>query len=570
MSISIRLKRGTAAELDQLTLPSGSIAISSQDHSLRVHDGTTQGGVVVNVKQALIDLESQVESAAIGDVGNLQQELDSLAESSELGLSIATLNPQGVVPTEQLPSYVEDIIEVADVPSLPSTGEVGKLYVTTDLNEMYRWSGTQQSWYQVGISVEDADDLSEGQTNFYFTEARVRDSFGASGGVVYDTETGVFSFSEAIHSVSGRTGNVVVNKADITLGSVEDYAPATEAEASVLTSQTAYLTPQAMRDAMIGLGFVDSDGWSFEGATLPALRIGSNLTVLADRPVTSKRHTLSYANGYLWLFGGQYDNSPAGAMANLYRYDLATDTWTAMSSAPRERMSHSACVVGDVIYIVGGNSGQVSEHYGEIMSYNTNTDTWTDLTPIPGKVNTYNQSPSICKDGKIYSFGVNTSDGYDTWIYDIATDTWGAANTTINANLTVPFGDAVNVGDKTYLVTYASSSSNNLLIHTYDHNTNTLDGPVNTDTVTYAEEEGAVEYLDGKLILSVGSPGFGAIVEYDINSDTWNDIVTYSDSNLVYDDTQHDIVLVESDLYVARGGSTTSGTMTLRDFYKLT
>src|SRR5690606_32515834 len=42
----------------------------------------------------------------------------------------------------QLPSYVDDVIEVANYASLPVTGESGKIYITVDDNLTYRWSGT--------------------------------------------------------------------------------------------------------------------------------------------------------------------------------------------------------------------------------------------------------------------------------------------------------------------------------------------------------------------------------------------------------------------------------------------
>jgi hypothetical protein len=41
-----------------------------------------------------------------------------------------------------LPSYVDDVLEYADLASLPATGAAGKIYVTLDTNKIYRWSGT--------------------------------------------------------------------------------------------------------------------------------------------------------------------------------------------------------------------------------------------------------------------------------------------------------------------------------------------------------------------------------------------------------------------------------------------
>jgi len=48
----------------------------------------------------------------------------------------------GKIPTSQLPSYVDDVLEYANLSAFPATGETGKIYLTLDTNLTYRWSGT--------------------------------------------------------------------------------------------------------------------------------------------------------------------------------------------------------------------------------------------------------------------------------------------------------------------------------------------------------------------------------------------------------------------------------------------
>lgn len=48
----------------------------------------------------------------------------------------------GKVPASQLPSFVDDVLEYADLASFPAIGEDGKLYVALDTNLVYRWSGS--------------------------------------------------------------------------------------------------------------------------------------------------------------------------------------------------------------------------------------------------------------------------------------------------------------------------------------------------------------------------------------------------------------------------------------------
>jgi len=48
----------------------------------------------------------------------------------------------GKIPTDMLPSYVDDVLEFATVANFPIVGESGKIYVATDTDTTYRWGGT--------------------------------------------------------------------------------------------------------------------------------------------------------------------------------------------------------------------------------------------------------------------------------------------------------------------------------------------------------------------------------------------------------------------------------------------
>ena len=49
----------------------------------------------------------------------------------------------GKIPAALLPSYVDDVLEFASESAFPRPGESGKIYIATDTNKQYRWSGTQ-------------------------------------------------------------------------------------------------------------------------------------------------------------------------------------------------------------------------------------------------------------------------------------------------------------------------------------------------------------------------------------------------------------------------------------------
>lgn len=81
------------------------------------------------------------------------------------------------ISSSYLPSYVDDVIEgiwvsttVFQVSGVTITPETGKLYVSTDTNFEYRWSGTV--YVKLVASPGTTDEVPEGSTNKYFTESR--------------------------------------------------------------------------------------------------------------------------------------------------------------------------------------------------------------------------------------------------------------------------------------------------------------------------------------------------------------------------------------------------------------
>lgn len=78
----------------------------------------------------------------IGDTSEVNNKIQQFIDSKGNPNGLASLNESGVIPTSQLPSYVDDVIEVATFNNLPVTGESGKIYIVQDTNLTYRWSGT--------------------------------------------------------------------------------------------------------------------------------------------------------------------------------------------------------------------------------------------------------------------------------------------------------------------------------------------------------------------------------------------------------------------------------------------
>ena len=76
------------------------------------------------------------------------------------------------------------------------------------------------------LSNHDTDNLSEGSSNLYFTNARSRSAISASGDISYNSSTGVISFTQStapVTSVNSATGAVVLDTDDIAEGSSNLY-----------------------------------------------------------------------------------------------------------------------------------------------------------------------------------------------------------------------------------------------------------------------------------------------------------------------------------------------------------
>ena len=77
---------------------------------------------------------------ASGVIPDISGKIDATEKGVANG--VATLGGDGKVPSAQLPSYVDDVVEYASLSAFPETGESGKIYVALDTNLTYRWSGS--------------------------------------------------------------------------------------------------------------------------------------------------------------------------------------------------------------------------------------------------------------------------------------------------------------------------------------------------------------------------------------------------------------------------------------------
>ncbi|MDV1094945.1 hypothetical protein RZQ20_22025 [Raoultella ornithinolytica] len=193
----LQIKRGTAAKVALYVPVEGELVLDLDSKKLLVGDGKTTGGnQIVGAAPESVNHAKKADAAGVADrlrtprkiaitgaaVGSatFDGSADAQIKLELAGLGkdngIATLDGNGQVPSSQLPSYVDDVLEFKTIEDFPAVGETGKIFVELTGNTTWRWSGT--TYVQI-----------------------------ASG---------------AVQSVNGKTGVVVLGKNEVGLGRVDN------------------------------------------------------------------------------------------------------------------------------------------------------------------------------------------------------------------------------------------------------------------------------------------------------------------------------------------------------------
>lgn len=182
---------------------------------------TTQAGVVQ--LSSATDLDDETVAATAKAVKAVKDAVDAVAgatdnvKKSQLGVAtsgdvvgVATLDENGLVPAAQLPSYVDDVVEVnmgddkasaTDKDGGAITPETSKIYVDLTTNKTYRWSGS--------IYVEISESLALGETS-----ATAFD--GARGLVAYNHSLADHARVDATKTEASEiNGYIKINGADV-------------------------------------------------------------------------------------------------------------------------------------------------------------------------------------------------------------------------------------------------------------------------------------------------------------------------------------------------------------------
>ena len=134
----------SSADIVEINTIEGLDAKNVQEALVKIKDIADNGGVTgvkgsAETSYRKGNVEISPTNIGLGNVTNHAQ-----VKRTEMGVAngVATLGADGKVPSGQLPSYVDDVLEFENKASFPAKGETGKIYVSKDANLTYRWSGS--------------------------------------------------------------------------------------------------------------------------------------------------------------------------------------------------------------------------------------------------------------------------------------------------------------------------------------------------------------------------------------------------------------------------------------------
>ena len=179
-------------QLDQKAASLTDLSVTATAAELNILDGATLTTTELNYVDGVTSaIQTQID-------GKLSTSLKGAASG------LAELDSSGLVPTSQLPSYVDDVLEYTNASSFPGTGETGKIYVALDTNDIYRWSGSAYVKVSDAVSTSDqATALATARTISLTGDVTGSTSFEGSADVSISATIADDSHNHVISNVDG-------------------------------------------------------------------------------------------------------------------------------------------------------------------------------------------------------------------------------------------------------------------------------------------------------------------------------------------------------------------------------
>ena len=295
--------------------------------------------------------------------------------------------------------------------------------------------------------------------------------------------------------VAGALGTFTAGQAGYAQGTWTTLAPVSPSPAEGMTVGgvgqvivSAYgFSPVPGNTNLTRLYNISTDSWS-TGAPAP-------LPARADAASGDTTH-----GGFLYVIGG---GNSGVALSDLDRYDPVTDTWITLTQMPTARAGAAAAVIDDGIFVIGGRqstSGPCSggPYLDTVEKYDIDTDTWSAVALLP---NQRSDLAAVAHGGKIYVFGGCSSTGVtdEVDVYDPQTNTWTTGATpmpTRRASLV-----AGHSGDKVYAIGGTDGVSASNKNEVYDIPSNSWSNA----SMTAPRQEAGVNSHGGRIYVVGGS-----------------------------------------------------------------
>ena len=245
-------------------------------------DDSSELDYIKNKPQNLVQDASYVHTDNNYDA-TAKGKVDALgtAASKDAGVAngVAELDAAGKVPSSQLPSFVDDVIEVADYDHLPITGESGKIYVTLDTNKTYRWTGSGYAEISESLALGETSSTAyrgdRGKTAY--------DHSQDSGRITAVVSSGLYKFSATAEGhISGTTA---VQKSDITALGI----PAQDTTYGVVSKTANGLAPQLPNETTTTKYLRQDGSWQVPPDNNTTYSAGNGLTLTGTSFNVGKR-----------------------------------------------------------------------------------------------------------------------------------------------------------------------------------------------------------------------------------------------------------------------------------------
>lgn len=210
----------TDATKTESSATNGNIKINGTETTVYTHPTTTAtDAAAVKVGKDSSGHVVLGDALTKSDVGLGNVTNDPQVKRSEMGVAsgVATLDSSGKVPSSQLPSYVDDVLEYSALSAFPATGESGKIYIAQDTNKTYRWSGTAYVVISETLALGETSSTAyygdKGKTAYEHSQATHARTDANNSTVSYDTTN-----KKITKIVNGSTSDVVTASTIVTDG----------------------------------------------------------------------------------------------------------------------------------------------------------------------------------------------------------------------------------------------------------------------------------------------------------------------------------------------------------------